>query len=76
MEKSIEQPKRGGRISFAGFVRWRRPSGTDGGAKQQFLSVAGEIEQALQQQHPAESRRKWRVLRLASRGRYFFGFVR
>ncbi len=77
-----EKPEQGPRISFSGFVVWRRPKAKAEEASQEtkarFRSVVEEVREAVQEECQADStsQRRWRLVRVASPGRFFFGFVR
>jgi len=68
------------RVSFAGFVFWRRPRPEEKSDNPAFFSLSDRASQSLhqaEQQTPAaQPGRKWRPTRIAAPGQYFLGFVR
>ena len=68
------------RISFAGFVLWRRPRLAEKSDHLWFFSLSDRVSQTLDQAEPqtlaTQHGRKWRPTRITAPGRHFLGFVR
>src|SRR5262245_19588052 len=74
-----QEPATQRRISFAGFVFWRRPGSAEKSADQAFFSLSERVRQALDKAGPSltpQPGRKWRPTRIAAPGQYFLGLVR